>query len=92
MKLKKATTDPIIIKRGCAADAILYLSEKFGDNYAVICSEKTSFLAEKAFPGKPKIIFPTGSHATETNADILINELSKNNYNALVAMRLRLRS
>lgn len=85
MKLKKATTDPIIIKRGCAADAILYLSEKFGDNYAVVCSEKTSFLAEKAFPGKPKIIFPAGSHATETNADILLNELSKNNYNALVA-------
>ena len=83
--MKEAITDPIIIKRGCSADALHYLSDKFRDNYAVVCSDKTRFLAEKAFPCKPKIVFPGGSHATEVNADILMKELVKNNYSALVA-------
>lgn len=46
---------------------------------------KNKLSCRKSISGQTKIIFPTGSHATETNADILINELSKNNYNALVA-------
>lgn len=83
--MKKIFTDPAIIKRGCADDARLYLSEKFDGKYLVVCDENTKYLAERAFPDAEHMVFPGGCHATETNAARLQERLKKGGVPCLVA-------
>ena len=83
--MKKIFTYPIVIKRGCTTDARRYLDENFGKSFAVVCDENTEYLAKDSFPYSKKVLFPAGSHATEENADILINEIRSGKFQCLVA-------
>ena len=86
-KMKKPYTELIAVRSGASAELRAYVTQQYGNAVLAVCDENTARYAEALRPGAGQIVYPGHVHATDTDAQRVIDAVrAEPSIRALVAV------